>query len=230
MVQAILAGRKTQTRRVIKPQPDPEAYMIPNMQHRDGELGVVYDYNQGDANPFVKCPYGKIGDVIWVRETVIKRADGDTVNHHNMFTGNYAYVADCGFTMIDYLKQWGGKSKPSIHMPKEAARLFLQITSIGVELLNDISEADAIAEGVEDIYAMIDVKEHCYKNYMHGKDERTGKSLPVAEVCGWDVIADDATHSFKTLWQSINGASSWQADPYVWRIEFKVIDKPANFI
>jgi hypothetical protein len=121
------------------------------------------------------------------------------------------------------------KWKPSIHMPKEAARLFLQITSIGIEPLIDISEADAIAEGVEDIYAMTDVKEHCYKNYMHGKDERTGKALPIDEVCGWDVIADNATHSFKTLWQRINGAASWQANPYVWRIEFKRIDKPENF-
>jgi hypothetical protein len=96
--------------------------------------------------------------------------------------------------------------KPSIFMPKAACRIFLEITDVKVERLQDISEEDAINEGVELL------PNNRYKYYL-------------SEY--FDCI--NAVHSFQTLWKSINGAESWEANPFVWAIEFKQITKPENF-
>ena len=109
MVRAILDDRKTMTRRVVKPQP-PE------------DWGV-------------KCPYGKIGDVLWVRETFCK------------YKGDYLYKADFDpLTRKEFERD--NKWKPSIFMPRSASRISLRITNIRVERLNDITEEDAKLEGV----------------------------------------------------------------------------------
>lgn len=207
MVQAILEGRKTQTRRIIKGNPKEikEELVIATLSHQY--------YADGKE---IEPPY-KPGNILWVRETWAAANDIHGEFHH------YNYNADNDPFHVSV------KWKPSIHMPKEACRLFLKVISVRVQYLQSITEADAIAEGIEDIYDKIDVMETCYRNYMHGKDEVTGKNLPKEKVSGWDVIADDAIHSFKTLWQSVYGLERWDANPFVWVVEFERIDKPANW-
>jgi hypothetical protein len=131
-VRAIIEGRKTQVRTIIKQQPDNDCYMIPKMTYRNGIFGVEYDYNQGDENTFVKCPYGKIGDLLWVKETwaAVGCIGGHPYEHIYQYkadfpNGNWSGGADWCF------EGW----KPSIHMPYAACRLKLEITDIRVERL-----------------------------------------------------------------------------------------------
>ena len=136
MVQAIQDGRKTQTRRVIKPQPIRSPYWT----HYENS-GAFYPATL-DAEPSVlKCPYGVRGSKLWVRETFTIEASNiwykaDGTDHD----GNVEYPD--GFT---HVPRW----KPSIHMPKKYARIWLEITGVRVERLKDLSPKDGIAEGVE---------------------------------------------------------------------------------
>jgi len=204
MVQAIQAGRKTQTRRVVKPQPPKGC--------EDNEPCIDwcdYDHKKGfqrcyaswetvfhpDGFHTVVCPYGKVGDVLWVRETFME-SDGE-----------YFYKADYDADDRKYIS-W----KPSLFMPKSAARIFLKITNIRVERLNDISEEDAIKEGIEELHVAPFVI--CYKDYFDTKAP----------------LHSDPIFSFCTLWQSINGIGSWELNPWVWVIEFERIEKPQNFL
>lgn len=188
MVQAILEGRKTMTRRVINPQPDD-----------------ISDY--GDrivwTPDVIKCPYGEVGDRIWVRETFLCYSKD-----------KYEYKAN--FPKDTFSK---AKWKPSIFMPKNACRIWLDVTNIRVERLQYISEADARAEGIDDFTGHLGIAP-TYRNYMHHPKKSE------AAQRAWEVCADDAIHSFKTLWQSINGKESWDANPWVWVVEFKKIEKP----
>lgn len=168
MVQAILDGRKTQTRRVIKPQP----------------LDVVTYANQRVWYPeVIKCPYGEIGDVLWVRETFIKDKE--------------SFLHKASHTLVEKFIKW----KPSIFMPKEACRLFLQVKNIRVEQLQDITEEDAFAEGAK-----------------HGRFYGLGQ------------IGGSTREGFFELWETINKKGSVNKNPWVWVIEFEKIEKPENFI
>ena len=140
MVRAILNGRKTQTRRVIKPQPE-IAYVERNggwLEKKTSTSGNVFLSTSGGEGKtehgWLKCPYGQAGDRLWVRETfsVCEMDDGS----------QYAYRATGD--KIGCLK-W----KPSIFMPRLARRITLEVTSVRVERLQDISDADALAEGVD---------------------------------------------------------------------------------
>lgn len=204
MVKAILEGRKTQTRRVVKPQPA-DHYFQSLVLHATGRYTFApndnYNPNQEDILE-VKNKYGNLGDVLWVREsfTTPQLMDGSEPD--------FLYKAG------GVIQRWGGgKFKPSIHMPKTACRIFLQIKSIRVERLHDITEADAIAEGVWQ-YDDGDYKNYCTK-------------LGYGEADG--VCATTAKASFQTLWWQINGIDSWKANPFVWVIEFQPIPKPATF-
>lgn len=187
MVQAILDGRKTQTRRVVKDQP------IELMAH-DG-YKFLHIPNIGAIDSFLKhnkkAPYN-VGDVLWIRETfaeiLAQDLKGNTV---------YAYTYKANDNIIDRIQKW----KPSIFMPKEACRLFLEVTDIRVERLNNISESDAEKEGVDFVW--------------YDKDR--------------NIKMESAKSLFKTLWQRINGKkedATWVDNPIVWVVEFKVIDKP----
>lgn len=173
MVRALLDGSKTQTRRVVKPQPIADSRFV------------------GEA-PYVglACPHGKTGDRLWVRET-----------HYIIGEGNqYFYRATGGFSQHKEFDEangntplvWAGPWKPSIFMPRAACRTLLEITSVRVERLQDISEADALAEG-------------CKPNYL---PNRAYEDQPYRS-------------GFVSLWQGINGHGSWAANPWVWVIEFK---------
>lgn len=167
MVQAILDGRKTQTRRVIKPQP----------------LDVVTYADQRVWYPeVIKCPY-EVGDILWVRETFTNSEEYPFI----------FYKADADDVSI--------KWKPSIFMPKSACRLFLQVKSVRVERLQDITEEDAIAEGAK-----------------HGRFYGLGQ------------IGGSIREGFFELWETINRKGSVNKNPWVWVIEFEKIEKPENFI
>ncbi|MDO8997221.1 MAG: hypothetical protein Q7U77_11390 [Sediminibacterium sp.] len=140
MVQAIIEGRKSMTRRVVKPQPS--------------ETGVSA-FNDGE-HPQMKCPYGQVGDILWVRESFISGYECDEGSFNTDEDGEYIpvlkYKADReSFDWYDGNSDFPCEKipwKPSIHMPKSACRIFLKITNVRVERLQDISEEDAIAEGI----------------------------------------------------------------------------------
>lgn len=181
MVQAIMKNRKTITRREAEPT-----------ANKDADYTTIIDGKVCWNNK--PCPYGQMGDVIWVRETW-----SPGIVENGSHTG-IRYKADDEF----YNVKW----RPSIFMPKSACRIWLEIVEVRLERLQDISKADAIAEGIEWIPGCV-----WWKNYLN-------KPLPGTS---------SAINSFKTLWQSINGEQSWKENHWVWVIEFKKIEKPENF-
>lgn len=176
MVRAILEGRKTQTRRIVKDRKD---WAIQN----DNTFGKVWG-----NSVLMDSPFGKPGDRLWVRETFINDTEADE-------QPCFYFKADCENPEI-----W--RWSPSIHMPRSAARIFLEITNIRVERLNDISEEDAKAEGI------------------------VGGKICINGSAGWgsnEKMPDvyKSKWSFAELWESINGKDSWKKNPWVWVIEFK---------
>jgi hypothetical protein len=188
MVQALLAGAKTQTRRVVKPQPhdsvDDHIGAIevgtyhPTVVRRGQEEPGPAEFGaySVDGRNTWRCPYGQPGDRLWVRETF----------RGPLNDGSFGYRAthDGMFTWESYT--W----KPSIHMPRAAGRITLEVTGVRVERLQDISRGDAMAEGCP------------FPNMRVGADPRK-----------W----------YEALWGAINGADSWDANPWVWVVEFKRI-------
>lgn len=174
MVRAILAGRKTQTRRIVKPL---------HMATVDSEQFPI----------LAMCPYGSPGDQLWVREAFIHEpADycweaSVSIPCRPAFT---VYRAD------HEVDTRGAGWKPSIHMPRWASRITLEITDVRVERLQDISEADAKAEGV---------------------------SMPDRTPTPPDFWSYQ--QEFRHLWEQINGPGSWNANPWVWVIEFKKLEQ-----
>lgn len=187
MVKAILSGSKVQTRRVVKDK------------HAPFKISKDNQYAMG-LDQLLSCPYGQVGDVLWVRETFAKIKSLETGLTYSLPKADFEYYKD---KLIQGEKV---KWKSSIHMPKEACRLFLQIKSIRVEMLNDITEGDACLEGVE----LMDTNR--YKDYIDKHNSVISSRI-----------------SFATLWQSINGEESWNSNPWVWVIEFERIEKPKNF-
>jgi len=144
------------------------------------------------------CPYGQIGDILWVRETWLKTMFRD---EEGWF---FIYRADCN-DYDDYKGEW----KSPRFMPKAASRIKLEITDIRVEKVQDISEEDAKAEGVY-FYGWDDYHQTDYKNYSYNDKG----------MCDdWGV--QTAKESYETLWESINGKGSWGKNPFVWVIKFK---------
>lgn len=189
MIRAKLEGRKFQTRRIIKVQPEAQL-------HPCGSSKWYWSTDPSDLKiPYVKCPYGKVGDVLWARETWCSVSRADCVGG---VTTKYHYKADYEDTF---------KWKPSIHMPKEASRIWERITDIRVERLQDISEEDAIAEGVG-----------CGFQMNSGWPDYT---RIVNGLC--EVTQDCARMSYATLWESINGEGSWDLSPWVWVIETEIL-------
>lgn len=200
MVEAIMNRTKTQTRRIIKFPIDWDGVNV----YKNPPFGIKYSSTEFDGCVKRLNSNCQIGDVIWIREAFQKVASFPEPDSF----GKYLYKA-----MGDYCATW----KPGIHMPKEACRLFLDVTNVRAERLQDITEEDAKAEGVLNMYAHDpSIGSVAYLDYMDKKG-------------GWDCVADDAKHSFQTLWQSIHGVESWEANPWVWVNEFNKIDKPADF-
>lgn len=187
MVNAILSGRKTQTRRIMGNQPAGQDLETVHVRH-NADFNFQWYGNLGESSYF-PCPQGKPGDQLWVRETWA-RYNIDQTSH------DMAYRAT---TPADWPKD--GLWRPSIHMPRWASRINLKITGVRVELLNDISEQDAISEGLE---CYVDDGVPYYGPFNNGD-------------CRPDVV-------FRGLWDSIYGkkeGENWQANPWVWVIEFE---------
>ncbi|HHK4224944.1 TPA: hypothetical protein ACQTXI_003440 [Pseudomonas aeruginosa] len=210
MVRAILEGRKTVTRRVVKPQPDFLGSMVdPNTPFKTLDAGL---------HARITCPYGEPGDRLWVRESwwqagenimthpeddegvwsgsnrVHYSADGLPPNEPNR---HYPEGLRNGrFSAANPDRVW--RHRPSIHMPRWACRILLEITAVRVERLQDISEVQARAEGITD-----------------GGCSSCGNHEP----CGCECPAPSAVDSFVHLWRSTGG--NWESNPWVWVVEFK---------
>lgn len=205
MVQAILEGRKTMTRRTVK--------FPKNWNHKDD----VWDWVAlKDFHPNV-FKY-KVGDVLWVRETFLFYSD-ENANDAVLYKAE-PHADEFSKGLFEGKPKW----KPSIFMPKEACRIFLEITDIKVERLQDISEEDAIKEGIE---SEIKADRKWFYNYLTKEFSFLGSENVRHEHLG--KIYSSSQISFVTLWKSINGIESWEANPFVWVISFKQIEKPENF-
>jgi hypothetical protein len=230
MVQAILAGRKMQTRRVVKPQPAMLCrYEINGAGTHALHLGPPL--KPGDAMSFVPptprskdhrlpCPHGVPGDRLWVREA-FTHITGNGIRVHYRADGEPTDNEGRVLPTEPGLRRWW----PSIHMSRKISRIMLEITTLRVERLQDIDELDALAEGVEgrSIESVLDGKRG---EYVVGSardafaalwDEINGKPRPMLDVDGEPVL-DDAERPIMIAPQS------WATNPYVWIVEFKVLD------
>lgn len=201
MVRAIIAGTKTQTRRIVKPQPDFDPY---HHLHID-KLGP--------------CKYGEPGDRLWVRETFRLGVSLDNdcptwsasscVSVSGKLVGPIKYEADGATLNDDVLGDFGGawgKTRVSIHMPRWASRISLLNKIIRVERLQDITESDAKAEGVEPFFST---------HPSIGRDQR---------MTSGELISDcEYRASYACLWDSINDSGSWDKNPWVWVIDYGVM-------
>lgn len=234
MTRAILDGRKTQTRRIMKVQPEPSKSRPGDFRFLSKKLESMVHVSDlvpgnspiADCHLFFQehcCPFGAVGDRIWVRETwgvVSHELDEDgrirpwtpdrpatAINEmpfgNGYYSGHAIYAADGDFTWGDDDGYENGRScwKPSIHMPRWASRILLEITDVRVERLNAISQEDAQAEGME--------------------------------LTGWRPTYSDPDSggevwtpydNFAQLWESIYGEESWKANPWVWVITFRRVE------
>lgn len=187
MVRALLDGMKTQTRRLVKPQPPAGTGWMTKYHHPNDAARPYWWAGAGGELLDFSAPsrYGRAGDRLWVRETWA-RDDED---------GALMYRADLGRDMNADAWEQGRlegvpryRWKPSIHMPRAASRLTLEVTGVRVERLHQISRGDAMAEGCP------------FPNLQDGES-------PVR----W----------YEYLWRAINGPDSWDANPWVWVVEFR---------
>ena len=224
-VNAILAGRQTQDRRPIRPQPIPSSGQWSDLWivKTDGKRKGMSCINatEWDVQYWCKqwCPYGQVGDRLWVRETFVLESNFNIGSHLPPFDdgrpvrwvedeefGRYwqqpHYRATDPPPELYYPDREDGTVKwtPSIHMPRWASRITLEITDVRVERVRDISEGDAQREG----WDMSNLPwGHCYDGTHHARD--------------W----------FQELWDSIYGKQGlwWDMNPWVWVLDFKVVQK-----
>lgn len=205
MVRAILKGRKTQTRRAIKPQfpcdAEPNELSDKNdYWQMSWHSGVWWDAVSVDEDSIRKCPYGKPGDFLWVKETYVQCAEKE--NHKHAKDG-FTYRADWSHE-DDLCRDFTWKS--SIYMPRIASRILLKVVDIKVERVQDIRKKDAIAEGViDDVW--LEWREDVREYAPHGS------------------TIQDERGKFQSVWDSINyrRGYGWEANPWVWVVEFKVV-------
>jgi hypothetical protein len=228
MVKAILDGTKTQTRRIVKPQPWKEGQYKGHpkgidkaffREDHDEWWFTPKDVREYDPSPYsvmcLKCPYGKPGDRLWVRESFWQ--SGFTANAAHPESGCNDPVWIWGEKTAFDLERtpMGWRKRPSIHMPRWASRINLEVTEVRVERLQDISEEDALSEGIQ---------------RGDGKWHTISHSAQLHDVHGFYVegshIRHNApTHAFRHLWESVNGPGSWDANPWLWVVTFKNITK-----
>jgi hypothetical protein len=214
MVRSLLDGSKTQTRRALKVRCQEIG------ERDDGSRWPWSEHPDTAGDHWHACPYGQPGDRLWVRETwgVVSNAwddDGNLVDWvpdrpataiadmpfgQGYYSGHAIYAADGSHEWAGD-DDGGGEPRsawhPSIHMPRAASRILLEITSVRVERLQDIGDQDAIAEGIG----------------LNPGAEGVPMTFPNGETV--------PRAMYRCLWENINGAGSWDANPWVWVIEFK---------
>jgi hypothetical protein len=208
MVRAILQGRKTQTRRIVKGDP---ATVISNIRTRDEKVIIPEWW-------FSYCPYGQPGDRLWVRETFYQFGHWESVPGVKTKTGRmkWRFVAHNDFVLYDAPDEFrkGRHHKdpatPAWHkrlgrfMPRWASRITLEITGVRAERLNDISNEDCVAEGITAIGKGVRMPDGRY-----------------AQAGRYETKASTVRQLYSELWESINGPGSWGVNPWVWVVEFK---------
>lgn len=224
MVQGCLRDEnpKTQTRRLVKPQPHES---VAHFRTANEAFFQPIDASGSELKGGMTCPYGVPGDVLWVRETW----GCPSADHPKAKGGRKPQQGD----KIVYAAndadayQWRGGPgcadfcwRPSIHMPRWACRLYLEVVSVRVERVQDISEADAIAEGIQRVAKVGD----------HPGEWFWGTE-PIPEKYSSDDLGRlihkrTPIEAYATLWDSINGAGSWAANPWCWVIAFKRTENP----
>lgn len=251
MVDAILNGTKTQTRRLMKPQPEKMPEIVEPVPVKD----FVQDLKEMSKNGFKMLgtggllegyrhpePYANVGDILWVRETWKPYAWDGYGYVSFLYKDGSVRPVEGGFypddedkeeemyiKLCDELEASGCpktdeenydnpsehlKWRPSIFMPRSASRIQLEVTDVYPERLCTIPGEDALAEGIKRHYDDQITKSWRYKDYM---SDSSGYGHPDHDYpCTYD-----PKHSFRTLWESINGAESWAANPFVWVIKFK---------
>lgn len=202
MVKAILDGRKTQTRRVVKPQPK-EVHVGKAKEKRYVEVITLNNSEiaaPGSPAHIEECPYGISDDRLWVRETSVLLPNNTTL-----------YRATDGERGEAWMMYGKPKWKPSIFMPRWASRITLEITNVRVERLQDITEEDAIKEGIQ----KSDSEGLRHWPYL-GADHL---------VKGTPKVFPFARQAFSSLWDSINGKKHpWSSNPWCWVIEFNRVN------
>ena len=201
MVRALLSGRKTQTRRPIKWK---QTRFTEIGEREDGSKWPWSEDAEHACDFWHPCPFGAVGDRIWVRETFAALEPGS----YEQVKPQDGHCQDLRYAATDRLAKSdadirGYKWVPSINMPRWASRILLEITDVRVERLNAISEEDARAEGIID-----------------GGCLNCGEPEP----CGCANPEPDATDAFAYLWQSIYGQENWNANPWVWVISIKRVE------
>lgn len=224
MVRAILAGTKGQTRRAMKPQPEPIPKGVPQMARCDGSgywwasSKTQSMVSMEDARSF--SPYGVVGDMLYVKETFSVCPACHTVNFAatvNDRRESRGKVFGCCSGCDAEVSQW----KPSIFMPRKLSRISLRITSVRVQRLQEISEEDARAEGVE----VLEMRDEFSCELMR----KTGKQIPHYKYYGKELErlkqqTSRAVWSYQSLWELINGGGSWDANHWVWAISFERVE------
>lgn len=176
----------------------------------DGNLYAGFTCKTTGEKKDIKSPYGKAGDILWGRESYLERG----------FKGNYAYKADNPIPLDDYEK-W----KPSIHMPKEASRIWLEVVNIGMERLHDITPEGVTKEGIQ--YPVVPSETEGLVNpvFKLGVDNSALSFMPD----GWEQLDMEKKSDalllahFAELWCEINGVESWNSNMWVWVISYKVL-------
>lgn len=203
MVRALLDGSKTQTRRVLKQATGPSLSVGIEDEPGVAELSWLSGDGPGhDVHETIRkvpCPYGQPGDRLWVRENFsgphcMEASEGCAA----VPPGKWAQCSSIWY-WADGEPGYGDwtRPRPSIHMPRWASRISLEIVGVRVERLQDISEADARAEGIT----------------LHPDHH----DKPHDSIYG-------PVQTYRDLWESLNGPNSWAANPWVWVVEFKVVD------
>lgn len=207
MVRAILEGRKTQTRRVVKGPENIEKFYHQN-ENRISFMRDGIGWCCSEAEFAKQCPFGVPGDRLWVKETFWMHSDpeafGPDVGNVIDSSGRrriVGYAASMDADSERCANDYGAKKRPSIHMPRWASRITLEVNGVRAERLQDISEKDAKAEGV--------VFQDYHKDIGRGWVSSDGS-----------VLYDTAKRAFQCLWESINGEQSWAANPWVWVVDF----------
>lgn len=195
MVRALLDGSKTQTRRVVKPQPEwlPEVRRTESAGSMFWPIGAL---GQQCGMPIVNCPYGQPGDSLWVREAIRLVPDQEPDDGTGRVLSTYG--ADGSPTVADAWP-WKRSYLPPMHCPRGLSRIDLDVTGVRVERLQDISLRDVRAEGCE-------VREF----WLYGGNAEQRQQV--------------GANVYRALWEQINGAGSWAANPWVWVVEFKRIE------
>lgn len=226
MVRAILDGRKSCTRRLVKPQPDEKhtyslGFVTDSTEKKEvGCFGFGID-EYGGSIQYAKPPY-QPGDILYVRETVWQKVghyldvDGET---KPSWYNEFRYVATDEKPETGWNYSWG--KRPSIHMPKEAARIWLKVTNVRVERLKEMKPVDVIKEGAyPDCWDCLNAYGESGSQCCYGTEEQCSQ-------------CDEVMMEWEKLWNSTIKKSDldrygWDANPYVWVIEFERCEKPAE--